>query len=270
MNEVLIAVTGYPGVIATVMLGFVLAYWLFVMLGALDIDMLGGHADGMAEGADGALHGAAKGVAEGVADGAAHGAVKGFAGGAADAMADGAAEGAADAAGGEPEGDGQPSHARTAAELLSIANLRSVPVTVMLSVLVCFGWLMTIGGSRAMLGLGLPLPWWLLGTLVLLLSFVLALVPTALAVRPLARFFVTHQAKAHADLVGKVCLVTTGRVDGKFGQASLQTESMSLLIQVRADDGTALKKGDRALIVSWDKGREAFQVEPYAQVLKGD
>ena len=58
--------------------------------------------------------------------------------------------------------------------------------------------------------------------------------------------------------------VTTGRVDGTFGQASLEADGMSLLIQVRVDAGTTLKKGDRAVIVSWDIGRASFLVEPYA------
>ena len=310
MNEMLTAVLGYPGVVASVMLGVVIAYWLFVMIGALDIDLLGGHgsAEGMAGGADGAadgvlhgadgaadgvlhgadgaadgvLHGAAKGIAEaaadgvlhgadGAADGALHGAAKGIAEAAADGAlhgahgADGAAEGATGAA--EHGHSAIGSDARVAADLLSIANFRSVPVTVMLSVVVCFTWLLTVGGSRMISAAGLPLPWWLLGTLILVVSLVLALVPTAVTIKPLARFFVTHQAKAHAELVGKVCMVTTGRVDGKFGQASLETEGMSLLIQVRADDGTRLKKGDRALIVSWDRQSGAFQVEPYAQVV---
>jgi len=278
MSEMLTAIVGYPGIVTTVLLGVVLAYWLFVMFGALDIDLFGG--DGALEGAskgamdglaDGAIHGAAKGVAEGIADGAADGAVEGHIDGAVEGAAhghaDGAVDGVAKAAGAaRAVGHG----AAEAADLMSIANFRSVPVTVMMSVVVCFAWLFCVLGSRSLQAAAssVPLPWWLLGTLILVLSFLLALVPTAVAIRPMSRFFVTHQAKRHAELVGKVCVVTTGRVDARFGQASLESDGMSLLIQVRSDHATDLKKGAKALIVSWDDARHAFLVEPYEDVVK--
>jgi hypothetical protein len=277
------AVVGYPGVVTTVILGVVLAYWLLVMLGALHIDVLGGH--GLSDGAvDGAIHGAAKGVAEGLADGVAHGMAEGAAHGAAHGASHGASEGAgpaAESASGSAadrasvaEAGGQTSSgpsggAGHVADLLSMANFRSVPVTVMLSVTGCFAWLFCVAGSRSVASVAgaSPVPWWILGTLVLLFSFLLALVPTAIAIRPMSRFFVTHQATANAELVGKLCVVTTGRVDGKFGQAAFESDGMSLLIQVRADEGTELVKGKRALIVAWDRERQAFVVEPYEQVL---
>lgn len=45
MNELIQASLRFPTVVFTIGLGIVLVYWLFVLLGALDIDLLGG-ADG--------------------------------------------------------------------------------------------------------------------------------------------------------------------------------------------------------------------------------
>ena len=39
------------------------------------------------------------------------------------------------------------------------------------------------------------------------------------------------------------------------------------MVRVRVDGASALKRGDRALIVAWDKEREAFTVEAMSDVL---
>ncbi|HBL31463.1 MAG TPA: hypothetical protein DD490_31955, partial [Acidobacteria bacterium] len=64
MSEFLNAILAFPTVIYTILLGVVVGYWLFVLLGALDINLLGdadldggghGHGDGVGHhhGADG-------------------------------------------------------------------------------------------------------------------------------------------------------------------------------------------------------------------------
>ena len=58
MNELLEASLRFPTVVFTIGLGIVLIYWLFVLIGALDIDVLGG-----ADVGDAAV-GGAKGGAE--------------------------------------------------------------------------------------------------------------------------------------------------------------------------------------------------------------
>ena len=58
MPELLAAILGFPTVVFTVMLALAVIYWLFVVVGALDIDSFGG-ADDAVEGAVGAAKGAA-------------------------------------------------------------------------------------------------------------------------------------------------------------------------------------------------------------------
>jgi hypothetical protein len=66
MPEVLAVLTSFPTAVFTTVMLLCLVYWTFVILGALDLDFLGG-----AEGhADGALEGAAKGAMQGVFEGA--------------------------------------------------------------------------------------------------------------------------------------------------------------------------------------------------------
>src|SRR3954467_1021678 len=66
MLALLTLMLAFPTVVFTVLLGVVLLYWLFVILGALHIDALGAGGDGALEGAGhGGLEGAGHGGLEG-------------------------------------------------------------------------------------------------------------------------------------------------------------------------------------------------------------
>src|SRR5512139_3429048 len=76
--ELLNLIGTFPTVIFTTLLALSVLYWLFVIIGAIDIDALGA-ASGAKEGALEGLAGAGKGAFEGVA-GAGKGAFEGVAG----------------------------------------------------------------------------------------------------------------------------------------------------------------------------------------------
>jgi hypothetical protein len=237
------AALAYPTVVLTVALGVCIVYWLFVFLGALDVNLLGA-----GEGAhDGAFEGAAKGATEGLA-GAAKGAVH---------QALGASKGAAHTHGHDIDGSG----------LLATIFSRKAPVTVSLSVHLALAWLVSVLGAPLLAHLGLSGLVARAAETTLLLGALLVTLPIAsLLVAPLAPFFALRKASSHRDLVGRVCTITTGTVDAQFGQAHLKDGGAGLLLHVR-NDGATLKRGDEALIVAWDESRESFLVEPMAAVL---
>ncbi|HEY8429258.1 MAG TPA: glycine zipper family protein, partial [Sandaracinaceae bacterium] len=212
MHEFLATAFSPPTVVFTVLLGLALLYWLFVMLGALDLDLFepGGALD------------AAEGASEGAAEAAAEGGIGGLAG------------------------------------LLSALRLRHAPVTVVLSLLSLFGWLGSYFGMRYLAPL-VPFGSVLAGLLVALGALAVALPLTSLVTRPLAPLFRTQRARGNADLVGKVVVIRTGRVDDKFGQATLEDGQAGLLLHVRCAAPDALQRGDRALILAWDEQRGAFE-----------
>ncbi len=237
MGNLVAIALAFPTVVWTVLLGVVLIYWLFVVLGAVHLGS--GHADGALDGldADGAVEGAAKGAAEGLHSEAPAG-------------ADGA-DGGADVEGHEPS-------------ILASLKLRSVPVTVVVSLIVIFAWMLS---TMAMQACGsLPLNRFVVGAIVLPISALLALPLASIAVRPLARFFAHTQARTHQDLVGKTCQVRTGSADGRFGEATITERGSDLVVRVRID-GQALKRGQDAIITGWDHERDAFTVEPLDEVM---
>jgi len=225
MSEVLLLALSFPGVIYTVLLGVVLVYWLFVVLGAIHLGdgSADGHFDGF--GHDGADVGDAGHLLDG-GDG----------------------------------GDG--AEASGMAALIHALHLRSVPVTVILSLIITFSWLIC---TIAMQLVSRALPAGsqsLLSWLVLAGSAIAALPLTSWSARPLAKVFSHRRATSHTDLIGKTCVVRTGTVTTTFGEASLEDGGAGLVLRVRVDRELPVKRGDQMLIVEWDRERESFLVEP--------
>ncbi|HNS97517.1 MAG TPA: hypothetical protein PKL73_11250 [Polyangiaceae bacterium] len=269
MAELVAVIVSFPAVVPTVLLGVVLLYWVMVVVGVLDVDFMSGEgaADGVLEGVQGVdalVQGAPDAAVEGIVDGAAHGITEG--------VADGVVEGSVDGVKGLVE----ITHASATpmvtqgvetVNVLSFAHFRSVPVTVSASVVTVFSWLFCVLSVR-ILSPFLGQPSWVPGLGMLLASVVLALPPSALLLRPLANVFRVQHAKSFQDLVGHVCVVTTGTVNDKFGQARLEVTDLDLLVQVRTEQ-VRLQRGDRGLIVAWDARREVFIIEPYDKLLEG-
>lgn len=212
MSELLSAMLAFPTVIFTVLLGVVVTYWIFVILGALDIDMLEFDVD-------------------------------------TDVDAD-------------VDVDGDGDYDSGLAGVWNALGLGGVPVTLSLSLLVLAAWVFCLL-TLELLGSGTAR--WFAGTAALLCLGV-AVPVTALLVRPLRRFFVTHPALDHKSLVGRICTIATLRVDERYGQAEIEDGGAGLLIQVRSTAPHELRRGDRALIFDY-KG-EVFHVAPLGAALE--
>lgn len=236
MNEVLRLALSFPGVVYTVLLGVVLVYWLFVVVGAINLGdgSADGHFDGLGD------HGAD------VGDVGHHGAD----------VADGGGSGDVG------DGDGDAGEGSAVAALINALHLRSVPATVIFSLIITFSWLVCTIAMQLVSRTSGADSQTLLGWLVLAGSPILALPLTSFSARPLAKVFVQRRATSFSDLIGKTCVVRTGTVTSTFGEASLEDGGAGLVLRVRVDRELSVKRGDQMLIVEWDRERESFLVEP--------
>ena len=241
MNELLVASLQFPTVVFSIALGIVLVYWLFVLIGALDIDLFGGDVD-----VDVDVSGAAKGIGDVLTGGAKGGAEALHAGGDAGGELGGDADGDLDGGG-----------------LWHVLGLGDVPVTISASLIIVLAW---VGSLLAMHTLGIG-GWWTV--VVLVVAVVIALPIAALLIRPIAPVFTVREGKSNADYVGHVCTITTGRVDNGFGQAMVEDGGTVLDIAVRCELPGKLARGDRALIIEFDRDRQAYIVEPSGDMLPG-
>lgn len=233
LGHFLAVALSFPSVVYTMLLGIALVYWMTVMIGAAHIDLLGGG------------EGGAEGAADGI-DGA-HADVGG---------ADGA-----DGADGDG-GDGGDAHDGAFSGVLASLKLRSAPVTVVLSVFLLFGWILSIFGMQAVAAWLPGFAPGLTGAAVLLLAGLLALPITSVVIRPLAPIFAPPVATKSASLVGKVATVRTGTVTDRFGEALLEDGGAGLVVRVRVDTGDTLKRGDQVVITAYDQARHEYTVAP--------
>lgn len=226
----------FPTILFTGLLALSVFYWLFVIVGALDTDALGG-----ADAAGHGMEGAVKGALEGAADAVGHGHVGDLHGGHGH-VGDGDLDLDLDAEGAD-------------AGILAALRLRDAPLTVVISLFALFGWLLT-----GLYGLTFGVPGWLVGSLLLLGTCVTSLVLTSFAIRPLAPAFKTLGATKNPALVGKIAEVSTGEVTERFGQATLNAGGSPFILQIR-DTTNSLKRGDKVVLVHWDEASNAFHVE---------
>jgi hypothetical protein len=253
MAEVFVLALSFPSVVFTVLLGVVLIYWAFVMVGVIHIG----------EGSEGALDGHIDGATKGLMEGA----VDHLGGGHADVGDIGGGHGHADSGdGGDGDGGNDGGHG-VLATLISALHLRSAPATVIFSLIITFSWLISVVTMQLVTRTAPALTGPAVSLGVLLASFALALPLTSIAARPLAKVFAPKHAPVKSDFIGRTCTVRTGSVNTKFGEATLQDGGAGLVLRIRIEDGKQLGRGEQALIVDYDAERETYLVEPMRDVM---
>jgi hypothetical protein len=152
--------------------------------------------------------------------------------------------------------------------IMNALHLRSVPATVVFSLIITFGWLVSVVSMQALTRTAPVLRGPLVSAGVLLASFVLSLPLTSIVARPLAKVFAPKRAPAKVDFIGKTCVVRTGSVTTKFGEATLPDGGAGLVLRIRVEDGKQLGRGEQALIVDYDAEHETYLVEPLRDVME--
>lgn len=253
VQQLLDAVVTFPGAMYTVLLGVVTLYWISMLMGAVDLDLLGGAEHGGSEAAaEGALHG--------------HGAAGGHLDHGGDIDAGGEVESGEAEHGDADHGDADHGDDGVLSALGAV-GLRQLPVTVSVSLLVIWGWLVSVLGA---LTLAEPASRYLPSGVFRVLLFVVAALTSlklaSLSARPIAPLFVANKASRREHLVGKLAEVSTGRLDARFGQVLVSDGGAGLLIDARHEGGEALKRGDRVIVTSWEPERGLVLVEPIDRV----
>ncbi|MET7639690.1 hypothetical protein [Streptomyces sp. NPDC005438] len=154
------------------------------------------------------------------------------------------------------------SDAGSGAALATALGLRGVPLSVVLSLLILFSWFLSLAGKAL-----LPKVTWLDGRVedyrdwaLLGCALVGAWILTWALATPLRRAFPDEVPPSRLDFVGQVCVIRTGRVDDRFGQAEVTSQDgSSAIVQVRTDE-TGLTAGSSALIFDYDPEGEFFRV----------
>lgn len=148
-----------------------------------------------------------------------------------------------------------------ASSTLHALGLRGVPVTVWASVFILVTWVAMLLGM-VFVAPGLAYLAGSLGasTVVAIASMAFAVIGTSVALRPFRRMFVAAVGPRNLALVGKICTVTTLRVDNGFGQAEIEDGGAGLLVQVRAAEPNSLTRGSHALVFEYDADDGVYHI----------
>lgn len=213
-------ISSFPSAIPSVLLLVVIIYWIMAVIGLVDIDIFNGHGPIGDVGHIGHGHGHVDIHHDGE-----HSAESGL----------------------------------LASAVLSL-GLSGVPLSIVISVLILFTWSLTYLCQRYLL-LALPdVLRWGFGVVALLGSFIVSLPVGVLLLRPLRGAFVVHNALSNEHLVGKACRILTLEVTGKFGQAQVRDNGSGYNIRVWALEPNHLTKGSDAVIISYDRSNQRFEV----------
>jgi len=142
------------------------------------------------------------------------------------------------------------SNADALAGLFLRFGLHGVPVTIILTIVSLFGWLV----SYYMVYLLWPLiPFvfleYLVGLPVLFAALYIAVMITAKLIKPLRVFFNKAQQETVKNILGQTAIVRTSRVDNSFGEVNLDDGGAGLIIKARTRNGDKYKKGERVVLL---------------------
>lgn len=164
-------------------------------------------------------------------------------------------------------GEADAGTASGAAAMLSRVGLGGVPVMVVLTVLAFAAWFGTYfvqllvlrhlpEGTRTLAGAG-----------TLLAMLVPAVAATSLALRPVRRWAARLRPATDASLLGRTGTVVTPTLAADYGQASVDDGGAGLILQVRHDEPTPLKRGDRVVLIEYLEAQNAYRVVAEHQFL---
>jgi hypothetical protein len=146
-------------------------------------------------------------------------------------------------------------------------GLTGVPVTVVVSILVAFSWLICYVIVSIFYPLflidkiSLGFIKTIIGFVIFVVSFGLAIPMTSWIIKPLKKVFITHGAVKKSSLIGCECLVKTGHVTPVFGQATYDDGGAGMIFDVRAEIADGVKKGDWVVLVEYNEEEGSYLVK---------
>ena len=148
--------------------------------------------------------------------------------------------------------------------LLNMMGVRGVPITVVTSFVLLWAWVISMVGTKL---LGAAAATFLVGGFVAGTSVLGSLVLAAISARPFRKVFVTPAAPSRVSLVGKMCIVTSAKVDDKFGRAEIEDGATGFVAEVRCPQDNQLTRGQKALVYRYDPADGVFFIGPVDDAL---
>ncbi|MDP5033215.1 MAG: DUF1449 family protein [Paraglaciecola sp.] len=102
------------------------------------------------------------------------------------------------------------------------------------------------------------------GAIVATFAIVIALPLSALCIKPLRRFFATHEGVAKSELIGTICTLTTLTVNETFGQAVTPD---GMILSVRATTPNTISKGSKIVLIDYLVAQDSYSVVTESELM---
>lgn len=140
-------------------------------------------------------------------------------------------------------------------------GLYGVPVTIIISLVSLFGWLV----SYYLVHFFLPLEpgslfRYLFGLPIFIGALYVGVLITAQLIKPLRSLFKKAQQQTEKQVLGQTAIVRTSRVDKSFGEALLEDGGAGLILKVRATGDQIFSKDDRVVLLEYLKEENVYRV----------
>jgi hypothetical protein len=157
------------------------------------------------------------------------------------------------------------------AGMLAKFGLNGVPVTLVLTCMAVFSWLLSFYGVYWLDAVLQPLGWLRQGIYALLVPVFLyaATWCTAWVIRPLRPFFLRINQADNKVLTGRVAQVRSLRVDNQFGEAELTDSSANLIVKVRSIGDSRFARGDKVVLLQYHPQEFYYSVVSEAEFTSG-
>jgi len=147
------------------------------------------------------------------------------------------------------------------AGLMLKIGLYGVPITIIISFISLFGWLICYYMVHVLAGV-LPdgLLRYLIGTPILLVALFLSMMITAFIIKALRPLF--KKAQQHTDklVLGQTVVVRTSKVNNSFGEAILDDGGAGLILKIRSTGEQVFARGDRVVLLEYMKDENTYRV----------
>lgn len=146
--------------------------------------------------------------------------------------------------------------------LLMKLGLSGVPVTLTITFITLFGWFISYFSVHLFLRfIDNDLIRYSLGTVIFLVTFAIAIFLTSIVIRPLRSLFKKLNTTTTAKtLIGQTVEIRSASVTTQNGQANYEDGGAGMILQVRASDENTFKRGDRAVILSYDEVTHSYLI----------
>ena len=141
--------------------------------------------------------------------------------------------------------------------VLKFFHVGQMPITILISFFALSTWVISVLANYYTSNSN-----FLFSLLFFVPNVIISLFVTKFCTLPFRALFVklNKEGEDTEEVVGRMCVVTSSRVDSKFGQAEIRTAAAPLQLNVRTLGDEVLEKGEEVPVVQEDPGRNFYIV----------